>query len=65
MPGTRTDLPWKEAIITVLEQAGSALHYTEIAQQVAEQKLRRHAGEYRRDDDQRGDERKQAPKSFP
>lgn len=38
------DMPWREAIITVLKQAGGALRYTEIAEQIAKQNLRKKLG---------------------
>jgi hypothetical protein len=33
-------LSWKDAIVQVLERAGGSLHYNEIAQQIAERRLR-------------------------
>lgn len=38
------DVPWREAITTVLRAAGGAMHYTEIAEQIAERGLRRSLG---------------------
>ena len=38
------DMPWKEAIIVVLEDAGEALNYVVIAERVAERRLRRKLG---------------------
>jgi hypothetical protein len=41
---TRKNLPWKAAIIRVLDNAGSAMHYTDIAQTIIEQNLRQKVG---------------------
>lgn len=38
------NLGWKDAIVSVLEKAGGPLHYTEIAQQIAERGLRTDLG---------------------
>ena|SRR5579863_7164245 len=38
------NLNWKDAIVQVLEKAGGPLHYTEIAQQIAESRLRTDLG---------------------
>lgn len=39
-----TDLPWREAIIKVLRDRGSAMHYAEIAEAITEGGLRRNFG---------------------
>ncbi|MFT3688129.1 winged helix-turn-helix domain-containing protein [Paenirhodobacter sp.] len=39
-----TEPTWKEAIIEVLKEAGEALHYTEIAEQIATRGLRTNLG---------------------
>lgn len=41
---TQKNLPWKEAIVSVLDDAASAMHYTDIAQAIIEQKLRQKVG---------------------
>lgn len=38
------DLPWRDAIIEVLSATGAAMHYADIAEQVAKKKLRRSLG---------------------
>ena len=38
------NLPWLAAIQQVLQQTGTAMHYTEIAQQIIDQKLRKDVG---------------------
>jgi hypothetical protein len=38
------NLPWPAAIQQILGQSGKAMHYTEIAQQIVEQKLRKDVG---------------------
>lgn len=36
MAQSGTDMPWREAIIKILTEAGTALHYNEIAELVAQ-----------------------------
>ena len=38
------DLGWREAVVKVLERNGEAMHYTEIAEAIAKQKLRKDFG---------------------
>jgi hypothetical protein len=40
----KSEKTWREAIISVLEQAGQPLHYEEIAQQITEGELRKNLG---------------------
>lgn len=40
----RKDLPWRDAIIRVLDDAESAMHYTDIADAIVESKLRKQVG---------------------
>lgn len=42
--GTRRSLQWRDAIIRVLDDAKSAMHYTDIAEAIVEQKLRKQVG---------------------
>ena len=42
--GQHGQLNWKDAIIKVLEQSGSALHYKAIAEKIVEQNLRTSLG---------------------
>ena len=38
------NLAWPAAIQQILEQSGKAMHYTEIAQQILDRKLRKDVG---------------------
>lgn len=38
------DTPWREAVVQVLKGAGTAMHYTEIAEQIQKQGLRKSLG---------------------
>lgn len=40
MPEFQQDMPWIEAIVQVLEEAGEAMHYTDIAEEIIERGLR-------------------------
>jgi hypothetical protein len=42
--GSTAQLPWREAIIEVLRDAGAATHYTDIADQIVAKKLRKDVG---------------------
>lgn len=41
---THSDMKWRDAIITVLQDADGAMHYTEIAEEIAKRKLRKNLG---------------------
>jgi hypothetical protein len=44
MSGAKKDLPWKEAITRVLDDAAAAMHYADIAEAIDEQGLRKKVG---------------------
>lgn len=44
MTTTKSETPWRDAILAVLKSAGTALHYSEIAEQIEKQNLRRKLG---------------------
>lgn len=44
MSETKKDLPWKEAITRVLDDAATAMHYADIAEAIVEQGLRKKVG---------------------
>lgn len=39
-----SDMPWKDAILHVLKREGSAMHYTDIAERIVENRLRESVG---------------------
>lgn len=44
MSGPKKDLPWREAITRVLDDAATAMHYADIAEAIVEQGLRKKVG---------------------